>query len=74
MLTWHILKFDGKTREHPGLVHRIEIRHTEMTACGMYVSSIEQVVSEMPKTQLMLEVTMEGIGGYVKSLCLIHTY
>jgi hypothetical protein len=40
----------------------------------MYVSSIEQVVSEMPKTQLMLEVTMEGIGGYVKSLCLFHTY
>jgi hypothetical protein len=34
----------------------------------MYVSSIEQVVSEMPKTQLMLEVTMEGVSRNVKSL------
>jgi hypothetical protein len=34
----------------------------------MHVGSIEQVVSEMPKAQLMLEVAMEGVGGYVESL------
>jgi hypothetical protein len=33
----------------------------------MYISSIEQVVSEMPKTQLMLEVAMECVGGDVES-------
>jgi hypothetical protein len=34
----------------------------------MYVSSIEQVVSEMPKTQLMLEVAMKSVCGDVESL------
>jgi hypothetical protein len=38
----------------------------------MHISSIEQVVSEMPKTQLMLEVAMEGVSRNVKRFCLYH--
>jgi hypothetical protein len=38
-----------------------------MSVCGMHVSCIEQIVSEMPKAQLMLEVAMESVGGDVES-------
>jgi hypothetical protein len=57
----HFVKLHNEAREHPCLVHRVEIVHAITTLVAMEVGCIQQMVTKMSKKYMVRKIAVEWL-------------
>ena len=61
----HLVHLDDEAREHPRLVHGVEIVHAVAALVAVEVGGIEEVVAKMAYEDVVGEITMKGFDEEV---------
>lgn len=57
----HLCHLNGQSAENPCLVSGHEVVHTEPAVVAVKISSIEQMISEMPHKEVAAEIAVERL-------------